>query len=256
MKINFFYLIAAIPILILISGLYMFIAQNKPGLPRFLIFSKTPETLEIPPPPSNLKVLAVTDSTILISWDQAEISSDVAGYRIFRNNQLVSTTSGLTFMSSNLTASTSYVFLVSSYTKAGAVSELSAPIQVSTEKRTVSSTPAPTPTRVLNPTPTPTQILTPPPAPACGSGGFCSAAQVAPHNSRGNCWVYLSPINKVYNITPYVANGSILHPGGDVIVPLCGQNMYNSFIGTAGGHAHSNNALNVLLQSYYIGPLQ
>jgi len=83
---------------------------------------------------------------------------------------------------------------------------------------------------------------------------FLTPAQIAAHNSRGNCWVYLSQINKAYNITSYVANPS-LHPGGDVIAPHCGTDIYNYFLGTAGGHKHSANALNNVLQAYYIGPM-
>lgn len=99
----------------------------------------------------------------------------------------------------------------------------------------------------------------PAPAPAptalCGKGGSCTAADIAPHNTRGDCWVYLSPLNKAYNISAYVANGN-KHPGGDVIVPYCGSNIYNYFIGTAGGHKHSSSALNSVLQAYYIGVFQ
>ena len=100
------------------------------------------------------------------------------------------------------------------------------------------------------PAPTP-----PPPTSSCGSGGTCTAADIASHNTRANCWVYLSPLNKAYNITAYVTNGN-KHPGGDVIVPFCGKNMYNYFIGTAGGHKHSSSALNSVLQAYYIGAFQ
>ena len=104
-------------------------------------------------------------------------------------------------------------------------------------------TPANTPPKT-NPTPTL----------KCGNGGSCSALDVAPHNTRNNCWVYLSPINKVYNITEYVSNGD-KHPGGDVIVPYCGKNIYDFFIGSLGGHAHSNRA-EKLLEKYYVGPLK
>ncbi len=104
--------------------------------------------------------------------------------------------------------------------------------------------------------PTPTPTPTPPPS-GCGSGGACTAADIAPHNSRANCWVYLrSPTNKAYNITNYVANGSSNHPGGDVIVPYCGGDIYDVFINNSGGHRHSNSALNNVLQAYYIGPFQ
>jgi hypothetical protein len=107
-------------------------------------------------------------------------------------------------------------------------------------------------TVTVNPEPAPTP---PPVAQACGSGGVCTAADIAPHNTRANCWVYLSPTNKAYNITAYVANGNT-HPGGDVIVAYCGGNIYNQFLGSAGGHRHSNSALNSVLQAYYIGVFQ
>lgn len=107
---------------------------------------------------------------------------------------------------------------------------------------------------VSAPTPTPTPT---PPASSCGSGGACTAADVALHSTRANCWVYLrSPYNKTYNITNYVANGSSSHPGGDVIVSHCGGDIYDFFIGNAGGHRHSNSAINTILQAYYIGPFQ
>ena len=96
---------------------------------------------------------------------------------------------------------------------------------------------------------------------ACGSGGSCTAADIAPHNTRANCWVYMSgafttkfTANRAYNITSYVANGNT-HPGGDVIVSHCGGNLYDYVVGSAGGHAHSSSAINTVLQSYYIGPM-
>lgn len=119
------------------------------------------------------------------------------------------------------------------------------------------STPSPTPTPTPPPPPTPSPTPTPTPPPSgCGSGGACTASQVAAHSTKPDCWVYLrSPYNKVYNVTNYVTNGNT-HPGGDVIVPHCGGDIYDYFIGNAGGHRHSNQAINTILQSYYIGPFQ
>lgn len=93
---------------------------------------------------------------------------------------------------------------------------------------------------------------------ACGEDGICSATEIATHNTRADCWVYLSPINKVYNVTEFVADPRN-HEGGDVIVPYCGTNIYKYFIqgarGTSGkSHAHSTEAFNDILQAYYIGP--
>lgn len=116
-------------------------------------------------------------------------------------------------------------------------------------------TPIPTPPPAGGPTLTPTLIPTPTPPPSgCGSSGGCTSAEISMHNTRSNCWVYLRTINKVYNITDYVSNPDN-HPGGDVIVPYCGMDIYDYFIGRAGGHRHSNSALYNTLQAYYLGPL-
>jgi cytochrome b involved in lipid metabolism len=99
-----------------------------------------------------------------------------------------------------------------------------------------------------------TNTTPPPSAPACGQGGSCTATDIAAHSTRSNCWVYLTTVNKVYNVTAYVSNGST-HPGGDVIVPFCGKNITAPFTSSAsGGKKHSTSALNSVLQAYYIGP--
>lgn len=91
--------------------------------------------------------------------------------------------------------------------------------------------------------------------PKCGDGGACVVTDIAPHNTKEDCWVYLSPINKVYDVTDYVSNPKE-HPGGDVIVPYCGTNIYDVFIKKAGGHAHSDKALETILETYYLAPFQ
>ena len=87
-----------------------------------------------------------------------------------------------------------------------------------------SSTPAPKPST----TPTPTPAPAPAPQPQCGSGGSCTAAQVATHNSRTNCWVIHS--SKVYNVTSYVSK----HPGGSSMfnANTCGKNITAYLLGT------------------------
>lgn len=109
-----------------------------------------------------------------------------------------------------------------------------------------------TPKTSTSTTPTPST----PPAPACGSaGGTCSAAQVATHNTAGNCWVIYN--NSYYNVSSYVN----AHPGGTAVFnsSTCGKNITTYMTGsasTAGArHAHSNSAYNTLA-SYRIGPAQ
>ncbi|MCC7289087.1 cytochrome b5 domain-containing protein [bacterium] len=111
----------------------------------------------------------------------------------------------------------------------------------STPKPTGNSTPQPTPA----PTPTPT------PAPACSAGGSCTAAQVATHNTQGNCWVIYG--SKVYNVTGYVGQ----HPPGPSYFnsSVCGKDV-SSFLGGSSSvngnrHRHSNSAYSILNSYWY-----
>lgn len=132
------------------------------------------------------------------------------------------------------------------------------------------TTPEPSPTLntnteppVTTPVPTNTNSAPAPVTPAppvvtstCGTGGACTATEIAKHNSRNDCWVYLSPINKVYDVTEYVSSPRN-HPGGNVIVPFCGKNIYGPFIsGTNGGKRHGSSVLNSILDQYYLAPFQ
>lgn len=132
------------------------------------------------------------------------------------------------------------------------------------------TTPEPSPTLNTNTeppvntaVPTNTNTAPPPVTPippvvtsTCGTGGACTTVEIAKHNSRNDCWVYLSPINKVYDVTEYVSSPQN-HPGGNVIVPYCGKNIYGPFIsGTSGGTRHGSSVLNGILDEYYLGPLQ
>ena len=107
-----------------------------------------------------------------------------------------------------------------------------------------------TSTPISTPKSSKTPILT-----LCGNGGACTSAQIATHNTRNDCWIYLSPIAKVYDVTNYVKDPG-KHPGGDVIISKCGTNIYDYFTTNAnGGRKHSNKAFSIL-DSFYIGPLK
>jgi chitodextrinase len=184
--------------------------------------------------PRNLKVSPVSDTQANLSWLAPADIKGVVGYIVFRDGQKIGTTLKTIFSDSTYTSSTNHSYRVASYNSQGTLSAFSNVVAV------------PMKTATANPPP--------PPATACGSGGACSAAEVALHHTQADCWVYLSPIDKVYNITAFVANPNT-HPGGNVIIPHCGTNIYSYFIGSAGGHVHSNNARSIL-DSYYIGPFQ
>jgi hypothetical protein len=120
---------------------------------------------------------------------------------------------------------------------------------------TPSPSPKPSPTPP-SPAPTPTPPPpTPPPAPACGSvGGTCTTAQVATHNSSGNCWVIYS--GYYYVVTSYVN----AHPGGTSVFnsTTCGHNItsyLNGSASTAGKQYGHSSAAYSKLNTFKYGPV-
>jgi len=223
---------------------------------------------QAPAAPLNLIVNVVSPTQANLSWSAPADTKGIVGYAVYRNFSQIGVTPDTIFSDVNYSSQFTYSYNITSYDKADLQSAFSPTFTIEGDSGiptsgvaiapapspTPTPTPSPSPTPAPTPTPKPTPAPAPKPAPVCGSGGSCTAAQVAQHNTRGDCWVYLSQINKAYNITAYVQNPS-LHPGGDVIAPHCGTDIYNYFLGTAGGHKHSSNALNNVLQAYYIGPM-
>ena len=121
------------------------------------------------------------------------------------------------------------------------------PINVPNQPVPTATPVTPTPTPRPNPTPT-----SAPPASGCGSGGTCTAAQIAQHNSKSDCWVIFGA--KAYNVTAYVNK----HPGGAAAFDstTCGHDitvyMYG-YSGTSGvdKHNHSQSAYSTI-NSYFI----
>lgn len=243
--------------------------------------SVLPPTL---PTPTGLTVSAVGTTSAKLSWQAVSTEGESAiVYQVWRNGEKLATLNRTQFLDVFLVPGQELSYAIVAASVGGAVSDPSsiARITLPTTSGPVVVTPSPTPapkpttntnkpsttpstntgtTKNTNTTPTPTPKPTPTPTPtpvlACGSGGACTAADVAKHGTRANCWVYLSPLNKVYNITPYVSNGNT-HPGGDVIAQYCGQNIYSYFMTSAnGGKKHSSSALNSVLQAYYLAPFQ
>jgi len=114
----------------------------------------------------------------------------------------------------------------------------------------------PTPTSAPTPRPTPTPVPTPTPGPSCGqANGACTAAQVAAHNARTNCWVIYG--GWYYVVTSYVN----AHPGGTSVfnAATCGHDITSYMNGTAStagvSHSHSGSAYSTL-NSYKVGPVQ
>lgn len=108
--------------------------------------------------------------------------------------------------------------------------------------------PAPTPVPTSKPaTPAPTPV-----PPKCTAGGSCTSAEVAVHNSAGNCWVIYG--GKVYNVTSFVNN----HPPGPAYFTsqTCGHDItaYMNGSQTVSGlkkHNHSSSAYSILNSYWY-----
>ena len=259
MKIRILTIISCLIVLTVGWGI---LASYKKSTPTVIPIVNTPAPVPTPQPPTELKVLPVSDTQANLSWLVPADNTGIVGYMVYRDDQKIGTTLNPIYSDSTYSSSIVHSYKVASYNSQGMQSVFSNVAIV--PKKTVGvikppPAPAPTPTPVPPPAPAPTPTPVPPPPPppaaACGSGGACTAAEVGLHHTQADCWVYLSPVNKVYNITGFVANPNT-HPGGNVIIPHCGSNIYDYFLGNAGGHRHSNFALNTVLQSYYIAPFQ
>jgi cytochrome b involved in lipid metabolism len=76
-----------------------------------------------------------------------------------------------------------------------------------------------------------------------------TSAEVAKHNTTGDCWMIIS--NKVYNVTSAMNS----HPGGvTTILNYCGQDGTQGFATKDIGRNHSGTAYS-LLANYYLGDL-
>lgn len=226
------------------------------------------------PSPNGVETSAVGSTSVQVSWDPVVVEGQKFLYQVWRNGKKIATVPHTKFLDVFLIPGQELTYTVITISESGSASTPSLLARITmptTGGATV--TPAPKPTvntnvppkntntgtpKNTNSTPAPAPAPTPTPAPtlACGNGGSCTAGDVAKHGTRSNCWVYLSPLNKVYNVTSYVSNGN-KHPGGDVIAQYCGQNIYTYFMTSAnGGKKHSSSALNSTLQAFYIAVFQ
>jgi chitodextrinase len=81
---------------------------------------------------SGLNYATVGSDTVTLIWNAAGGNFGVAAYQIYRNGQLVGTTSGLTYVDTGLSASTSYTYSIVAVDAAGNVSPASATLTVTT----------------------------------------------------------------------------------------------------------------------------
>jgi chitodextrinase len=91
-------------------------------------------TTDTTPPstPRNLPATAISSSRIDLSWNASTDNVAVAGYRVFRNNQQIATTTSATFSDTTAIPGTPYTYAVSAFDAAGNVSAQSSPVLAQT----------------------------------------------------------------------------------------------------------------------------
>ena len=99
------------------------------------VFARTSVSVddEAPTIPLNLKVENVTTDTVSLSWGASTDNIGVAGYRVYRDKQLVQEVQGEQFTDTGLTEDTEYTYEVRAFDAAGNQSEVSNRINVRTK---------------------------------------------------------------------------------------------------------------------------
>jgi chitodextrinase len=124
-------------------------AQSQP-------FNATSSNDTTPPTaPANLSSNNPLDNRLSLSWDASTDNVQVAGYKVYRNNQLVGTTISTNFTDLGLAPSTSYNYFIKAYDQSNNISTASSTISAST---VADSTPPSTPTNFSSTTQTDTTL--------------------------------------------------------------------------------------------------
>ncbi|MGH6793743.1 MAG: fibronectin type III domain-containing protein, partial [Methylocella sp.] len=89
--------------------------------------------------PANLSASAASSSQINLSWSASTDNVGVAGYKVYRNNAQIATTTGTSYSNSGLSASTTYSFAVAAYDAAGNTSAPSNTVSATTQAGQVTS---------------------------------------------------------------------------------------------------------------------
>ncbi|MDB1684940.1 fibronectin type III domain-containing protein [Enterococcus durans] len=99
------------------------------------VFARTSVSVddEAPTIPLNLKVENVTTDTVSLSWGASTDNIGVAGYRVYRDKQLVQEVQGEQYTDTGLTEDTEYTYEVRAFDAAGNQSEVSNRINVRTK---------------------------------------------------------------------------------------------------------------------------
>lgn len=87
---------------------------------------------QAPTAPTNLQRLAVTTSSVSISWLASTDNTAVAGYHVYRNGTLIGDSTTLNYFDTNVNADTAYTYTVKAFDAQGNVSATSNALQVQT----------------------------------------------------------------------------------------------------------------------------
>ncbi|MDF2460794.1 MAG: glycoside hydrolase family 48 [Candidatus Saccharibacteria bacterium] len=95
-----------------------------------------------PTAPTNLTTSNLTGTAATLSWSGSTDNVGVTGYRVYRNNVLRTTQTGLTYTDTGLTMSTTYSYTVSAIDAAGNESAKTAALSVTTKDTAAPSVPS------------------------------------------------------------------------------------------------------------------
>ena len=91
-----------------------------------------PEDATAPSVPASLTATAVSSTQINLSWNASNDNVGIAGYRVSRNGNVLTTTTATSYQNTGLTAGTTYTYTVAAYDAAGNFSAESAPAAATT----------------------------------------------------------------------------------------------------------------------------
>ena len=96
-------------------------AQSPPATGTTLAEAQAPSV------PTNVAAMALSSSSIQVTWTASTDNTGVTGYKVYRNAALAGTSSGTVYMDSGLAPSTTYSYTVSAYDGSGNNSAQSSP---------------------------------------------------------------------------------------------------------------------------------
>ena len=91
-----------------------------------------PADMTPPTVPTDVYAMAISSSSITISWNASTDNVAVTGYKVFRSGVQVGTTANLSYTDTGLTPDTSYSYTVEAFNAAGNVSAQSSPASATT----------------------------------------------------------------------------------------------------------------------------